>query len=152
DFNGVEQEGIGPFQLTKIGNQRCSAARAYLTPILGRPNLTVMPEARLLRIEFAGKRTVGVEYLQGRQQIKAGAKKEVLICAGAVQSPQMLQLSGIGDEKALAEVQVACIHHLPGVGQNLQDHLDVVVQHHIKDPNMTLEGRTKLYKLPAILL
>jgi choline dehydrogenase len=152
DFNGVEQEGVGPFQLTKTGNQRCSAARAYLTPILGRPNLTVLPGARLLRIEFAGKRAVGVRYLRGRQQINAGARKEVLICGGAVQSPQLLQLSGIGDEKSLAEVQVDCIHHLPGVGQNLQDHLDVVVQHHIKDPNMTLEGRTKLHKLSAILL
>ena len=130
DFNGADQEGVGPYQITKIGNQRCSAARGYLTPIMDRTNLTVLTEARLLNVVLEGKKAVGVRYQKGRQVIEERAETEVLICAGAVQSPQLLQLSGIGDKHMLSEVGVECHHHLPGVGQNLQDHLDVIINYH----------------------
>lgn len=152
DFNGAEQEGVGPFQLTKVGNQRCSAARGYLAPVLARPNLTVVTGARLLRVLFENKQAVGVTYDLKGAAITAKAAKEVLLCAGAVQSPQLLQLSGIGDQAALQALGIDCLQHLPGVGKNLQDHLDVVVQHHVTDPAMTLDGAIKLYKLPYIFL
>ena len=150
DFNGAEQEGVGPFQLTKVGNQRCSAARGYLAPVLARPNLTVVTGARLLRVLFENKQAVGVTYDLKGAAITAKAAKEVLLCAGAVQSPQLLQLSGIGDQAALQALGIDCLQHLPGVGKNLQDHLDVVVQHYVTDPAMTLDGAIKLYKLPYI--
>jgi choline dehydrogenase len=152
DFNGANQEGVGPFQLTKVGNQRCSAARGYLTPVLERPNLTVATGARLLKVLLENKQAVGVCYDHKGQTITAKATKEVLLCAGAVQSPQLLQLSGIGDATALQALGIECLQHLPGVGKNLQDHLDVVVQHHVTDPSMTLDGAIKLYKLPYIFL
>jgi choline dehydrogenase len=133
DFNGAEQEGVGPYQVTKIDGQRCSAARAFLTPILGREN-------RRVRYERKGK------------PIEVEAGKEIILCAGAVQSPQILQLSGIGDPALLHEFDIDVKHELPGVGQNLQDHLDVVVQHHCTDPDMTLEKVTRLHRaLPALI-
>ncbi len=152
DFNGADQEGVGPYQLTKVGTQRCSAAKAYLTPVLDRPNLTVLTEARLTQILLEEKRATGVEYEQKGKVVRASASKEVLLCAGAVQSPQLLQLSGIGDPADLSKVGIATIHELPGVGKNLQDHLDVVVQYHVTDPKMSLEGTIKLWKLPFIFL
>ncbi|XOV87640.1 MAG: GMC family oxidoreductase [Pseudomonadota bacterium] len=152
DFNGADQEGVGPYQLTKIGNERCSAARAYLTPVLDRPNLEVVTEARLLKVNLDGKKARGVTYERKGVSIEVSVNREVLLCAGAVQSPQLLMLSGIGDADALSSFGIDCAHHLPGVGKNLQDHLDVVVQYHVTDPNMSLDGRIKLYKLPFIFL
>lgn len=152
DFNGAEQEGVGPYQLTKVGTKRCSAAKAYLTPVLDRANLTVETEARLLNIEFDGKRAVGVRYQQKNSTHEAEAASEVILCAGAVQSPQLLQLSGIGDEAALAKAGVDCRHHLPGVGKNLQDHLDVVVQYHCRDGEVTLDRYVKLRRMLPIFL
>ncbi len=152
DFNGADQEGVGPYQLTKIGTERCSASRAYLDPIKDRPNLTIAIEARLTRIVLEGKRATGVEYQQKGKALAAEAKREVLLCAGAVQSPQLLQLSGIGDEEELKQAGVECVHELRGVGKNLQDHLDVVVQYHVTDPMKSLEGTIKLWKLPFIFL
>ncbi|HKI73445.1 MAG TPA: choline dehydrogenase [Pseudomonadales bacterium] len=150
DFNGAEQEGVGPYQLTKIGTKRCSASKAYLTPIIDRPNLTVATGARLLRIHLDGKKAMGVSYQQGKNKLEAEATKEVLICAGAVQSPQLLQLSGIGDETTLDGVGVRCRHHLPGVGRNLQDHLDVVVQYHARDANATLDRYVRLDRMIGV--
>ncbi len=152
DFNGADQEGVGPYQVTKIGTQRCSAARAYLTPIVDRPNLTVETGARTTRILLEGKRAVGVEYEVGNQRRTAMAEREVLLSAGAVQSPQLLQLSGIGDPEMLTAVGVDVHHALAGVGRNLQDHLDVVVQYHCTDPNMSLQKQARKWKLPFILL
>ena len=128
DFNGFQQEGFGPYQLTIRDGKRWSAAAAYLHPVLGqRPNLTAVVDARTSRIVIEKGRAVGVEYIQGkdRQQHTAYADAEVLLCSGAAQSPQVLQLSGVGDPDALRAAGVPVVHALPGVGKNLQDHLDV---------------------------
>ena len=130
DFNGYQQEGFGPFQLTIKDGQRWSAARGYLHPVKDqRPNLVTEIEARTTKIIIENGRAVGVAYVQGKKQTAkiAYADSEVLLCAGAVQSPQILQLSGIGDPEALAKVGVPVVHALKGVGKNLQDHLDVVI-------------------------
>lgn len=125
DFNGAQQEGFGPYQMTIRNGARCSAAASYLHPALGRPNLTAETDARISRILIEGGRAVGVEFIQRGQTRQAMADAEVLLCAGAVQSPQILQLSGIGDPEGLHAAGVAVVHELPGVGANLQDHLDL---------------------------
>ncbi len=130
DFNGFQQEGFGPYQLTIRDGRRWSAAAGYLHPILGqRPNLTCEIEARTTRVIIEQGRAVGVEFTQGnaRTPRTAHANAEVLICAGAVQSPQVLQLSGIGDPDDLSPVGVPVVHALKGVGKNLQDHLDMTL-------------------------
>jgi choline dehydrogenase len=125
DFNGARQEGFGPYQMTIRDGARCSAAASYLHPALGRPNLTAETDARISRILIEGGRAVGVEFIQRGQARQAMADAEVLLCAGAVQSPQILQLSGIGDPEGLRAAGVAVVHELVGVGANLQDHLDL---------------------------
>jgi choline dehydrogenase len=129
DFNGFQQEGFGPYQLTIHDGQRWSAARGYLHPALERPNLTCLTGARTTRIVVENGRAVGVEIhdekTKARRVIHAGA--EVLLCAGAVQSPHILQLSGVGDPEELAAHGVPVVHALKGVGANLQDHLDVTL-------------------------
>jgi choline dehydrogenase len=127
DFNGFQQEGFGPYQLTIRDGQRWSAARAYLHPALNRPNLTCLTGARTTRILVEGGRAVGVEILEAKakETRKVYADAEVLLCAGAVQSPHILQLSGIGDPDELSKHGIASVHALKGVGANLQDHLDV---------------------------
>ena len=128
DFNGFQQEGFGPYQLTIKDGKRWSASAAYLQPILGkRPNLTLEIGARTSRIVIENGRAVGVEYVRGGQTHVARAEREVLLSAGTVQSPQILQLSGIGDPDALTAAGVAPVHALKGVGENLQDHLDVIL-------------------------
>jgi choline dehydrogenase len=129
DFNGFQQEGWGPYQLTVHDGQRWSAARGYLHPALKRPNLTCLTGARTTRILIEDGRAVGVEYMDDKTQAKTivHAKAEVLLCAGAVQSPQILQLSGIGDSQELAAHGIPVVHELKGVGANLQDHLDVTL-------------------------
>ncbi|MFI4950863.1 MAG: choline dehydrogenase [Caulobacterales bacterium] len=127
DFNGFQQEGFGPYQLTIHDGQRWSAARGYLHPVLERPNLTCLTGVRTTRIVVENGRAVGVEIhdekTRARRVIHADA--EVLLCAGAVQSPHILQLSGIGDPEELASHGVPVVHALKGVGANLQDHIDV---------------------------
>ena len=127
DFNGAEQEGLGVYQVTQDKGERWSAARGYIHPFMGkRQNLRVETEAHATRILFEGKRAVGVEYLQGKNKKVFRARREVILSAGAFQSPQLLLLSGIGNGSALAEHGIASVQHLPGVGQNLQDHPDFV--------------------------
>jgi Choline dehydrogenase and related flavoproteins len=127
DFNGREQEGIGIYQVTQKNGERWSAARAYLLPHLGvRRNLEVATGVTVTRILFEGRRAVGVEYLQAGQRRTLKARREVLLCAGAFQSPQLLMLSGIGPGQHLQEHGIRVLHDLPGVGQNLQDHPDFV--------------------------
>ena len=126
DFNGAEQEGVGPFQVTHRRGERCSAAKAYLTPHLGRPNLSVITRAQATRIRIQGLRAVGVDYVQGGQTRHATARREVLLSAGALQSPQLLMLSGIGPGAHLQQHGIPTLLDLPGVGQHLHDHLDVV--------------------------
>ena len=129
DVNGYRQEGFGPFDRTIHNGQRWSAARAYLRPALGRPNLTVRTRARVTRIRFAGTRAVGVEYrLPGGARREVGAG-EVILCGGAFNTPQLLQLSGVGPAADLAALGIPVLADLPGVGANLQDHLEVYVQY-----------------------
>ncbi len=127
DFNGVQPEGFGPYDLTISNGKRWTAAEAYLVPALARPNLTIVTDARTTRIRLAGGRAVGIDYVVGRNVHQADARAEVLVATGAVQSPQLLQLSGIGDPERLHAASVAPLHDLPGVGENLQDHLDVIM-------------------------
>ncbi|AOK29690.1 MULTISPECIES: GMC family oxidoreductase [Burkholderia] len=127
DFNGAEQEGVGPFQVTQKNGERCSAARAYLLPHLGiRGNLHVRNGAQVLRIVFEGRRAVGVECLQSGRRYTLRARREVLLCAGAFQSPQLLMLSGVGPGEQLRACGIPVLHDLPGVGENLQDHPDFI--------------------------
>ena len=127
DFNGFQQEGFGPYQLTIKDGRRWSAACAFLHPALSRPNLTTETDARTTRLLIEGGRVVGVEFVQGGRTRQVYADGEVLLSAGAAQSPQILQLSGVGDPDALAAVGVIPRHPLPGVGANLQDHLDLAM-------------------------
>ena len=121
DFNGARQEGVGRFQLTQRGGFRCSAADAYLHPIRSRPNLDVIPEAMALRVLFDGSRAVGVEVFRHGQAVSIRASREVILAAGAYQTPVLLMLSGIGPEDQLAPFGIAVREALP-VGHGLQDH------------------------------
>ncbi len=129
DFNGYAQEGMGPYQLTIHNGQRWSAARGYLTPVLSRPNLTVETEALTTQILIENGRAVGVEYAQKKNKVVAFAGREVILSGGAVNTPQTLLLSGIGPAAYLEKFGIAVKADLPGVGQNLQDHLDVMIRY-----------------------
>ncbi len=126
DFNGATQEGVGMYQVTHRNGERFSAAKAYLTPNLARPNLTVMTEAHTTRILMEDRRAVGVEVRVKGTLTQLKATHEVLLCAGALQSPQILMLSGIGPSAHLQQHGIGVVHDLPGVGANLHDHVDVV--------------------------
>lgn len=151
DFNGLQQEGWGAYQHTIVDGERWSAAKGYLHPVLGRPNLTCVTGARTTRIVIEGGRAVGVEYAdeKTRQRSVVGADLEVLVCAGAVQSPQILQLSGIGDPEELSKHGVAVVHALKGVGANLQDHLDIAMAWECPKP-ITMYSQTKGFKAALI--
>ena len=128
DFNGFQQEGFGPYQLTIKDGKRWSASAAYLHPILGkRANLSLEIGAQTTRILVENGRAIGVEFVQAGQTRQVYADAEVLLSAGAVQSPHILQLSGIGDPDRLQAAGVKTVHPLKGVGENLQDHLDVIL-------------------------
>ncbi|GAB5468288.1 MAG: GMC family oxidoreductase N-terminal domain-containing protein [Rhodospirillales bacterium] len=123
DFNGASQEGVGIYQITTRGRRRCSAARGYLHPAAGRPNLRIVKRAQATRILFEGRRAVAVEYRQGEALHQVRAKREVLLAAGAVNSPQLLQLSGVGDGALLKAKGIEVLLDAPQVGGNLQDHI-----------------------------
>lgn len=126
DFNGADQEGVGLYQVTHRNGERHNIARAYLHPAMGRPNLQVITSAHTTRILLEGRRAVGVEYRQGGALHQVRATREVLLSAGAFQSPQVLMLSGIGPGAHLQQHGIAVQHDLPGVGAHLHDHPDVV--------------------------
>lgn len=126
DFNGATQEGVGLYQVTHKNGERHSVAKGYLTPHLNRPNLQVITGAQATRVLLQGRRAVGVEYRQGGQLHQVQAAREVLLSAGALLSPQLLMLSGIGPGAQLQRHGIAVQHDLPGVGQHLHDHPDVV--------------------------
>lgn len=137
DINGAQQEGFGPFDRNILRGRRRSAARTYLHPVLRgrRERLKLTCRAFVTRILFEGKRAVGVEYTLGRSRTPRRAfAGEVICCGGAINSPQLLQLSGVGDPAHLESVGVEVVHGLPGVGENLQDHLEVYVQHQCTAP------------------
>ena len=152
DFNGFQQEGFGPYQLTIHDGQRWSAARGYLHPVLSRPNLTCLTGARTTKIIVEGGRATGVEIYDEAAKAKRviQASGEVLLCAGAVQSPHILQLSGIGDPEDLTAHGVPVVHALKGVGANLQDHLDVCMSWECPKPITLYSLRKGLIKTLAI--
>lgn len=127
DFNGPSQEGVGLYQVTQRHGERCSAAKAYLSPHLGRPNLQVVTGAQVTRVLFDGRRAVGVEIQQGSARRELRVRREVLLSAGALQSPQILQLSGIGPGAQLQALGIPVLHDLGGVGRHLHDHLDSII-------------------------
>tara|TARA_R110002073_G_scaffold336545_2_gene535075 strand:+ start:52539 stop:54152 length:1614 start_codon:yes stop_codon:yes gene_type:complete len=128
DFNGSTQTGVGPYQSTRKSGQRWSAARAFLNPAKQRDNLTVITNALVRRVEIQDNIATGVEYQDGSGAIHhLKAKREIVLSGGAINSPQLLLLSGVGDKEHLAEHGITCAQHSPGVGQNLQDHLDMTV-------------------------
>ncbi len=129
DVNGYKQEGFAPFDRNIHRGRRVSAARAYLHPVRERPNLEVRTRAFVSRVVFEGERAVGVEV--GGETVRG---REIILCGGAINSPQLLLLSGVGNEADLQRLGVRVVHHLPGVGQNLQDHLEVYIQHGAKEP------------------
>jgi len=152
DFNGFQQEGWGPYQLTIHDGQRWSAARGYLHPALTRSNLTCITGARTSKIVIENGRATGVEYIDAKsgQKSVVHADKEVLLSAGAVQSPQILQLSGIGDPEELAKFGIPVVKALKGVGANLQDHLDVCMSWECPQPITAHSLRKGLIKTLAI--
>jgi choline dehydrogenase len=127
DFNGAEQEGAGLYQVTQRNGERWSAARAYLDPVRHRSNLHVLTRTHATRILTRGRRAIGVEFRIGGRYGHAMARREVLVSGGAINSPQLLMLSGIGPAGPLRERGLRVVHNLLGVGQNLQDHLDVTL-------------------------
>jgi len=150
DFNGRTQEGAGYYQLITHKGLRCSAAKAYLRPARGRPNLHVQTNAMATQVVLEGGRAVGVRWQRDGQQYQATARAEVILSAGALQSPQLLQLSGIGPADLLQEHGIAVQHELPGVGENLQDHLQIRLSYECAKPITTNDalnswlGRAKL--------
>ncbi|OKO79936.1 choline dehydrogenase [Bradyrhizobium sp. AS23.2] len=150
DFNAEDHEGLGIYQVTQKNGERWSAARAYVHPHMGkRANLRVETQAHATRILFEGKRAVGVEYRQGKEVKQLRARRELILAAGAFQSPQLLMLSGIGDATALRARGIASVHHLPGVGQNLQDHPDFIFGYMSDNPNfagISLKGMPRLIR------
>lgn len=155
DFNTGNNEGAGLFQTSIFhapdkNGERCSAAAAYLHPVMdSRPNLTVITRARATRILFDGKRAVGVAYRVGKTDHEVRAGKEVILCGGAFQSPQLLQLSGVGRPGDITRHGIGMVHELPGVGQNLQDHLDVILGYKTRDTDNLGIGLRATLKLTA---
>jgi len=143
DYNAAQQEGFGPMHMTVKDGVRSSASREYLDPVKSRNNLTIVTGALAEKVLLEGKKAVGVEYRVNGRKVKARASKEVVLSAGPIGSPHLLQLSGIGDSDTLKAAGVEVKHHLPGVGQNLQDHLEFYFQYKCKLP-ITLNGKLGL--------
>ena len=131
DFNGKNQEGVGLYQVTQKGGQRCSAAVAYLNPVKERGNLTVFTETIVDKVEFDGLKAVGVRCIKKDKTFSIKASKEVLLCGGAYGSPSILMRSGIGNKEYLRTKDIDCLIDLPGVGENLQDHIDYITSHRV---------------------
>ena len=149
DVNGYQQEGFARFDRNIHRGRRLSAARAYLHPIKKRPNLKVITRALSTKILFEGKRAVGVEYVKGWGRVQKVYGGEVICCSGAINSPQLLQLSGVGNASELEKLGIEVIHDLPGVGENLQDHLEVYVQYACKKP-VSMSPALKWWNQPWI--
>ncbi len=152
DLNGYQQEGFGPMDRTVTAQgRRSSTARGYLDQAKARPNLSIVTHALTDRILFDGKRAVGVDYLHGDSNTPTTvrARREVLLCSGAIASPQILQRSGVGPAALLRDLDIPVVHDLPGVGQNLQDHLEVYIQYACKQP-VSLYPALKWWNQPQI--
>jgi choline dehydrogenase len=137
DFNNLTQEGVGYYQLSTHKGLRCSAAVAYLKPAKQRSNLTILTNSQVSKVIFENKKAVGVEFIQQGSKKTIRSNKEVILSAGAIQSPQILQLSGVGPAKLLQEFNIPVVHDLPGVGENLQDHLQFRLIYELNQPIST---------------
>jgi choline dehydrogenase len=144
DYNGFRQEGFGPMHMTVAGGVRASTSRAYLDPVRKRKNLTVFTQVLVDRLEMDGKQVTGVSGRRDGKPFSLSAKREVILSAGAIASPMILQRSGIGDEQTLSQAGIEPVHLLEGVGQNLQDHLEVYFQFHCKKP-VSLNNKLGLF-------
>lgn len=144
DVNGYQQEGIGPFDRTTQNGYRASSARAFLHPVLGRPNLQVKTKALVHRVLFDGNIATGVEISVGKRKEVVKASREIILCAGAINSPMLLQSSGVGPAELLKELGIPVVVDLPGVGDNLQDHLEIYIQYQCKQP-ITLYPAVRWY-------
>lgn len=147
DYNGAQQEGFGPMHMTVRNGRRCSTANAYLRPAMARDNLTVVTGALVHKVLLEGKTATGVEYEKDGQRCSAAASREVILAAGSIGSPHLLQLSGIGNPQVLEQAGIALVHDLPGVGENLQDHLEFYFQFRCTQPvslNRKLDWWSKL--------
>ncbi|PIJ48423.1 choline dehydrogenase [Erwinia sp. OLTSP20] len=150
DLNGYQQEGFGPMDRTVTPRgRRASTARGYLDQARSRPNLTIEVHATTDRILFDNRRAYGVSWLQHNKPQQAHARREVLLCAGAIASPQILQRSGVGPGELLRQLDIAIVQDLPGVGANLQDHLEMYLQYECKLP-VSLSPALRLHNQPAI--
>ncbi|WP_031761657.1 choline dehydrogenase [Pseudomonas aeruginosa] len=152
DLNGYQQEGFGPMDRTVTPEgRRAATGRGYLDQARGRPNLTIVTHALSDRILFSGKRAIGVSYLVGNgdNPVTAHTRREVLVCSGAIASPQLLQRSGVGPAALLRDLDIPVVHDLPGVGANLQDHLELYLQYACKQP-VSIYPATKWWNQPAI--
>jgi len=134
DYNGYRQEGMSKMDMTVKGGVRCSTANAYLKPVLHRRNLTVITHALTKRVILEGKKAVGVEFEHKGNTQQVRANKEVILSAGAIGSPHIMQMSGIGPVDVLKQAGIEVLHELPGVGENLHDHLESVIQYETKLP------------------
>ena len=149
DVNGYRQEGFARFDRTINRGRRWSAARAYLHPAMSRPNLTVQTRCLVTKVIFEGTRAIGVEYQHRGGELQRVYAKDVVLCGGAINSPQLLQLSGVGIAKELEPLGVDVVLDLPGVGENLQDHLEVYVQYASKLP-VSMQPALKMWRRPFI--
>lgn len=134
DFNGAVQEGFGYNQATVRKGRRSSTARAFLHPARKRPNLNVVTKALATRILFEGRKAIGVEYLRGDKTETVMARREVIVCGGVFNAPQLLQLSGIGPGELLREFSIPVVHELKGVGENMQDHFSAAISYRCSKP------------------
>ena len=148
DVNGYRQEGFARFDRNVYRGRRLSSARAYLHPVKHRKNLTIKTRSFVRKVLFEGKKAIGVEVQRGRK-IQNIYGKEIILCGGAINTPQILQLSGIGNAEHLKKLGIEPVHHLPGVGENLQDHLEVYVQFQCKEP-VSLQPNLALWRRPFI--
>lgn len=147
DMNGRQQEGLGRMDMTVYKGRRWSAAKAYLRPAQKRGGIEIRAKSLVTRILFEGKRAVGVEYSRGGRLQSARATREVIISGGAINSPQILMLSGIGNADELKKLGIPVVQHVPGVGENLQDHIEAYVQYECKEPVSIYSANNPLAKL-----
>ena len=151
DFNDGEQEGVGFYQVNQEDGRRQSVADAYLKPILDRPNLSVQTDALVTHVRFEGTQAVGVEYESGGETVQVDANREVILCGGTINSPQLLMLSGIGPEDHLRGHGIEVVKALPGVGRNLQDHLNAGVVYECTEP-VAFEDIDRIWNVAKYLL
>ena len=149
DMNGFQQEGFARMDMTVGNGRRCSTANAYLRPAMRRSNLAVRTHALATAVQFAGRRAIGVRYQRGGETHEARVRREVIVCAGSINSPQLLKLSGVGPGAELAALGIGVVQDLPGVGENLQDHLEFYFQVASREP-VTLYSQMALWRRALI--